>query len=131
MLMNDMLMESKSRAKDNELFIVVAPEPFDQDCELAIESALKTVVAAGHRVVFIAPMVPYVTPVVRDPVAARILAKADLGHSRDAESDFRSKLLGLGAAFSRVDDPKLMQIVAMEVGLLQSGKSRARVLRSR
>jgi uncharacterized protein (DUF58 family) len=131
MLMTDMLMESKSRAKDNELFIVVAPEPFDQDCELAIESALKTVVAAGHRVIFIAPMVPYVPPVVQDPVAARILANADLGHSRDADSDFRSKLLGLGAAFSRVDDPKLMQIVAMEVGLLQSGKSRTRIMRSR
>jgi hypothetical protein len=69
--------------------------------------------------------------VVQDPVAARILANADLGHSRDADSDFRSKLLGLGAAFSRVDDPKLMQIVAMEVGLLQSGKSRTRITRSR
>ena len=51
--------------------------------------------------------------------------------SRNAESGFKKRMGELGVAFARIDDPKLMQIVAMEVGLLQSGKSRGRVLRAR
>ena len=131
LLLADILMEAKSRAKDNELFVLIAPEPFDRECEEALDKVIKTVVSAGHRLVFVAPMVPYIKPVIFDPVAKRILESTDMKSSRNAESGFKKRMGELGVAFARIDDPKLMQIVAMEVGLLQSGKSRGRVLRAR
>lgn len=127
----DVLLEAKTRAKDNELFIVIAPEPLDHDCEEAIESAVKSVVSARHRVIFVAPMVPQPKLSISDPVAARILAKTTQYDSRNAETSFRFRMTALGVTFARMDDPALMQIVAMEVGLLQSGKSRGRVMRTR
>ena len=127
----DVLKEANSRAKDNELFIIIAPEPFDQECEEAVESAVKSVVAARHRVIFVAPMVPQQKIPVFDPIASRILAKTTQYDARNAETSFRFRMTALGATFARIDDPSLMQIVAMEIGLLQSGKSRGRVLRSR
>ena len=131
LLLADILVEAKSHAKDNELFVLIAPEPFDRECEDVLDSVIKTVISAGHRVVYVAPMVPYIKPVIYDPVAARILDSANLGSTRNAPSDFRKRMSELGVAFARIDDPTLMQIVAMEVGLLQSGKSRGRVLRAR
>jgi hypothetical protein len=127
----DMLQEAKSRAKDNELFIVISPEPFDRECEDELESTIKSIVSARHRVIFVAPMVPQSKLSVSDPIAARILANTTHYDSRNAESSFRFRITALGATFARIDDPSLMQIVAMEVGLLQSGKSRGRVIRSR
>ena len=129
--LSDLLTESKSRAKDNELFVLIAPEPFDRECEDVLDGVIKSTVSAGHRVVFVAPMVPYRKPVIYDPVAARIINSAHLDSGNHAPSDFRKRMSELGVAFARVDDPKLMQMVAMEVGLLQSGKSRGRVMRSR
>ncbi len=129
--LSNLLVESKSRAKDNELFVIVAPEPIDQPCEDALESVIKTTIAAGHRVMFVAPIAPLPTPTIVDPVAERILKEiGPLGPSK-TESRFGRRVVELGAAFARVNDPSLMQMVAMEIGILQSGKSRGRKLRAR
>ena len=117
--------------ESRKMTLLLAPEPFDRECEEALDKVIKTVVSAGHRLVFVAPMVPYIKPVIFDPVAKRILESTDMKSSRNAESGFKKRMGELGVAFARIDDPKLMQIVAMEVGLLQSGKSRGRVLRAR
>lgn len=127
----DVLKESRSRAKDNELFIIIAPEPFDHDCELALESAVKSLVSARHRVIFVAPMVPQTKVPISDPVASRILANVKQHDSRHAETSFRFRMTALGVTFARIDDPALMQMVAMEVGLLQSGQQRGRSAGSR
>lgn len=125
------LLDSNSRAKDNELFVVVAPEPFDQQCENLLVEALRTVVAGGHRVVFVAPIAPPPIRKILDPTAARILGDANVVNMRNAPTMFRDRVSELGVAFARIDDPKLMQLVAMEVGLLQSASGRKRALRAR
>ena len=129
--LTETLLQSNARAKDNELFVVVAPEPFDLMTEDIVENTLKTVIAAGHRVIFVAPMVPEEPMQIHDPLARRILSEATPVNMRDAKSRFRDRVSQLGVAFARIDDPKLMQLVAMEVGLLQSASGRKRVLRAR
>lgn len=127
----DNLLDAKARAKDNELFVLIAPEPIDnRDVEL-VESAVKSVVAARHRVIFVAPSVPAQNNVIHDPDAARILAAADQNDLLHADSELKWRLSALGAEFARLQDPKLMQIVAMQVGLLQSGNRRGKTLRAR
>ncbi len=129
--LTETLLESKARAKDNELFVVIAPEPFNLECENMIHNTLKTVVAAGHRAVFVAPLVLHAPTEIHDRLAARILSDATVIDMRSAASRFRERVSQLGVAFARIDDPKLMQLVAMEVGLLQTGSGRKRVLRAR
>lgn len=147
----DNLLEAKSRAKDNELFVLVAPEPIDQKGVEILEGAVKSVVAARHRVMFVAPWLPQ-TDQKRDPLAERIIAQANealetqwggskRGSVETSPGDERSTayswssddleyhLSALGASFARIGDPKLMQLVAMEIGILQSGKSRAKGVR--
>jgi uncharacterized protein (DUF58 family) len=156
----DHLLAAKSQAKDNELFVLIAPEPIDRQGIETLENAIKSVVAARHRVIFVAPWLPELTPSNQDPVAARIIAQTkmtgvefqgqrpsgEFAVKRDPEvgspvppintpypvdHDLRFGLTALGATYSRIGDPKLMQIVAMEIGLLQSGKSRVKSLRAR
>ena len=129
--LKETLLQSNSRAKDNELFVVVAPEPFDFECEDMLVSTLRTVVAAGHRVIYVAPMVPQTQTVIHDPLAAKILSEARLEDMRNRKSQFRDRVSQLGVSFSRIDSPELMQVVAMEVGILQSASGRKRVLRAR
>jgi uncharacterized protein (DUF58 family) len=127
----DHLTEARSRAQDNELFVIISPEPIDRMGNEFVESAVQTAVAARHRVIYVAPESPRIQDEIGDPVAARILSRSVSSDLRNVESDFRTSLRTLGAAFSRIDDPALMQLVATEVGLLQSGKSRGRTLRAR
>ena len=122
------LLDAKARASDNELFVMIAPEPIDQESLELIESSVKTVIAAGHRAIFVAPTVPSPNNMIHDPVAARILARenrVDLSH---ADSELKWRLGSLGVAFARLEDPSLMQIIASQIGLLQSGKSRGRAV---
>ncbi|QEG24360.1 DUF58 domain-containing protein [Mariniblastus fucicola] len=125
------LLQANTQAKDNELFVVVAPEPFDFECEDLFVNTLRTVVAAGHRVIFVAPMVPPVQARIHDPLAAEILSEAKTEDMRNRDSRFRDRVSQLGVAFSRIDNPELMKLVAMEVGVLQSASGRRRVLRAR
>lgn len=144
------LSEAKSRARDNELFVLIAPGPIERKSADEIKNAIKSTVAARHRVVFVAPELPVFPKTVHDPVAKRIFEKArqnpaltgggeiDSYENReqrefkgDLANDFRLDLISLGATFARINDPALLNIVAAEIGLLQSGKSRGTVLRSR
>ena len=123
------LAEARSRAKDNELFVLIAPEPADRSCVEAIVSSVKMAIAARHRVIYVAPAIAKSSQPVEDSVAQRILAQAGVVDTRNTESELRLGLTSLGASFARLDDPALMQIVANEIGILQSGKSRGKVLR--
>jgi hypothetical protein len=130
-MLTNVMAEAKSRAKDNELFVIVAPEPIDQPCEDALESVIKTIIAAGHRVMFVAPLAPLPAPSAVDPVAERIMRDFGSIEPSNAPTSFGRRVIELGAAFARVNDPSLMQMVAMEIGILQSGKSRGRAMRAR
>ena len=122
------LLDACSRANDNELFVLIAPEPINQESLDLIESSVKTVIAARHRVVFVAPTIPSPNNLIHDPVAARILAKESRVDLSNSDSELKWRLGSLGAAFARIEDPTLMQVVATQVGLLQSGKSRGRAV---
>ncbi len=129
--LTETLLQTNARAKDNELVVVVAPEPFDPECENLLVDALRTIVAAGHRVVFVAPILPPTPSLIHDPLAAKILSEAQIVDTRTVASHFRDRVSRLGVAFSRIDNPELMRLVAMEVGILQSASGRKRVLRAR
>ena len=125
-LLCSQLLDARMRASDNELFVMIAPEPIDQDSLELIESAVKTTIASRHRVIFVAPTVPSPNNMIHDPVAARILARENRVDLSNADSELKWRLGTLGAAFARIEDPTLMQIIATQVGLLQSGKTRGR-----
>lgn len=120
------MTQLRARAKDNELLVIIAPEPQDLlSCEM-VESAVKQFVAVGHRVMFIAPEKPLIGSFVSDPQAAEIFEKYRMSGHRKAESLLSDRLSVIGASFARIDDPRLMQLVATEIGLLQSASSRAK-----
>ena len=110
---------------------MIAPEPVDYVGVELIESAVKSVVAARNRVIFVAPSIPTQNDVIHDPTAARILAEANRQDLNASDSELKWRLTSLGATFARIEDPTLMQLVASQIGLLQSGKSRGRVSRTR
>ncbi|MEL7500330.1 MAG: DUF58 domain-containing protein [Planctomycetota bacterium] len=123
------LNQIRSRAKDNELFMLVAPEPHDLlGCEM-LEPAIKQCVASGHQVMYIAPERPIIRHVVTDATAADIIQRYSTGNYRKAFSELGERLQRLGVPFARIDDPRLMQLVANEIGILQSSSNRARARR--
>lgn len=127
--MCEYLNQLRSRAKDNELFVIIAPEPHDLlGCEM-IEAAVKQVIASGNRVMFIAPERPVIRGIIQDPLAADIIYRHSNGSNRRAASDLGDRLNVIGASFSRIDDPRIMQLVSTEIGILQSATSRSRVVR--
>ena len=89
-----------------------------------MEAAIKTTVAAKHRCIFIAPEPPAIPAVISDPTAAWIFQRYHNDSYRKAESEFGLRLNSLGVAFSRIDNSELIQLVAAEIGMLQSGARR-------
>jgi len=111
----------RAKAKENELFVLIAPEPHDMfGCQM-VENAIITTLAAKHRVVFIAPEPARYLEEIGDATAARIFERYANDAYRTAESELGTRLSAVGASFTRIDDPLLMQVVAAEVGLLQNG----------
>lgn len=123
--LSEQLNQLRSRAKENELFVIISPEPYDLlGCEM-MEAAIRTTIAAKHRVIFIAPEAPSFPDKIGDPTAAEIFARNRRDGFRKADSEMGDRLGQLGVAFARIDDPKLMQLVSAEIGILQSGSRRA------
>jgi len=120
------LDQARGKAKDNELFVIVAPEPAGK---LARERTLKSVrlaIADGHRVIFVGPLSPPPDVEIHDPIAARISKSRPEFDGATAESLFQFKICAIGATYARIGDTRLIQKVAMQVGLLQSGMGRGR-----
>ena len=122
---SERLNQLRAKAKENELFVIVAPEPHDLLSLELMESSIKTLVAAKHRCIFIAPEAPSMPSMISDSTAARIFQRHHTEKYRNADSEFGTRLKSLGVAFSRIDDPSIMQLVAAEVGMLQSGARRS------
>jgi uncharacterized protein (DUF58 family) len=127
----EQLNQLRSRAKENELFVVISPEPHDLlSCEM-METAIRTTIAAKHRVIFIAPEPPSFPETISDPAAAEIFERFKRTNYRTADSELGDRLKAIGVPFARIDDPKIMQLVAAEIGLLQSGARRSGARNSR
>lgn len=125
------LLNSRQRSRDNELFVLIAPEPFNHDDIQRVLDSVKSTIATHHRVIFVSPEVNGNQSHIQDPTAARILAKSWQIDRCHRQSDLRDGLVALGASFARIDDPTLMQMVSMEIGLLQSGSKRGSRIRAR
>ena len=121
---SDRLNQVRAKAKENELFVIIAPEPHDLLSLELMESAIKTTVATKHRCIFIAPEPPTLPMVINDSTAAQIFQRHFSDSYRTADSEFGNRLGALGVPFTRIDDPSLMQLVAAEIGMLQSGARR-------
>ena len=121
---SERLNQVRAKAKENELFVIIAPEPHDLLSLELMEAAIRTTVAAKHRCVFVAPEPPAMPLIIKDATAAQIFQRHHTGSYRTADSEFGDRLRALGVAFSRIDDPSLMPLVAAEVGMLQSGARR-------
>ena len=122
--LSEKLNQLRAKAKENELFVIIAPEPHDLLSMELMEAAAKKTVAAKHRCIFIAPEPPPIPNNFSDPTAARIFKRYHGDNYRKAESELGSRLNSIGVAFSRIDNPEVMQLVANEIGLLQSGARR-------
>jgi len=122
--LSEKLNQLRAKAKENELFVIVAPEPHDMLSLELMEKVIKNTVAAKHRCIFIAPEPPAIPANFSDPTAARIFQRYHGDNYRRAESELGLRLNSIGVTFSRIDNPAVMQLVAAEVGLLQSGASR-------
>lgn len=120
------LDQARLRAKDNELFVIVAPEPAGK---LARERTIKRIrlaIADGHRVIFVGPLSPSPEVEIHDPIAARISKARPEFDGATAESLFQFEISAVGANYARIGDARLIQKVAMQVGLLRSGMGRGR-----
>ena len=122
--LSEKLNQLRTQAKENELFVIIAPEPHDLLSLELMEAAIKKTVASKHRCIFIAPEPPPIPDNFSDPIAARIFKRYHDDSYRKAESELGSRLNSIGVAFSRIDNPEIMQLVATEIGLLQSGARR-------
>ena len=129
--LSERLNQVRAKAKENELFVIVAPEPHDLLSFELMESAIRTTVAAKHRVIFIAPEAPALPTIITDSTAAQIFQRHYSDGYRTADSEFGNRLGSLGVAFTRIDDPSLMQLVSSEVGMLQTGARRGGAGRAR
>lgn len=138
------LSNARSRAKDNELFVLIAPGPIHHDGIDELENTLRTVVGARHRVVFVAPQKPKLPREYFDPLVAEIFQQASQSPygepNREADDPFRPEgvalefqrmLTRLGVAYGELGEPSMMQAVASEIGVLRSGKRRAQIVRGR
>ncbi len=120
------LDQARVKAKDNELFVIVAPEPTGKLARQRTVKSIRLAIADGHRVIFVGPLSPPPDVEINDPIAARISKSRPSFDGTTAESLFQFKVSAIGATYARIGDPRLIQTVAMQVGLLQSGMGRGR-----
>lgn len=113
-----------ARASDNELFVIVASLPVVPANRERLLEAVRVARAQYHRVLMV-DVVPQRKPVqVQDPVARQILNEAVASSEATPFADFERQLVRLGGKIARLEDANLLEKVAAEIEILQSGRSR-------
>ena len=118
------LLESRSRAKDIELFVVVGSYPLTSQAAKQLINVMRVCRAAGHRVIHIDAGLPDIYESLEDPVARQFVKTQDRDDDSALAKETRLEMKRLGIRCAAIRDPRLMEIVAMEVDLIRSGKSR-------
>ncbi|MDG2015142.1 MAG: DUF58 domain-containing protein [Pirellulaceae bacterium] len=118
------LLESRARAKDNELFVIVGPLPQSSSDLERLLQVLRVCRAAGHRVMFIDAGLPDPHAFIQDETAIRVL-KAASRQQPKFDTQTIKQMSSLGVRCATIQDPRLMETVAVEVGLIRSGKFRS------
>ncbi len=123
------LMEAHARAKDNELIVLVGRMPTVGTEMKHLEDVIRLIRAAHHRVVLVDAGSDNVTDVITDPTARRIMLESIIEREEIASKRLTSRLTALGVKLALIDDPKLIEKVAMEIELVRSGRIRTRSAR--
>jgi uncharacterized protein (DUF58 family) len=112
-----------SRARDNELFIVVCTIPRDRAAQTRLEEAIRLARGKRHRVMVIDVGRPKEEVESADPVAWPVVRSTVMaaGNTRSAAT---RRLRSLGAKVARLDDHHLFTVLATEMELLKSGRGR-------
>lgn len=118
------LLESRSRAKDVELFVVVGSYPATSHAAQHLINVMRVCRAAGHRVIHVDAGLPDIYENLEDSVARQFVKAEERAEDTPLVKETRSQLKSLGIRCSAIRDPRLMEIVAMEVELIRSGKFR-------
>ena len=119
------LLEARARAKDNELFVVVGPLPQSPADSARLFQVLRVCRAGGHRVVFVDAGGADPNAFIQDETAIRVLQAASSSRPRKVNAEAMQQMTGLGVHCATIEDPRLMETVAVEIGLLRSGKFRS------
>jgi uncharacterized protein (DUF58 family) len=121
------LLQCQSRARDNELYVVVCELTALPRANQELLDAIRVCRAARHRVMLVeTPPRPASADVIHDEIAARILTRRGTTSQTEGNSLLRRKLTALGVRCSNLDDPRMMQLVVDELDILRAGKSRGR-----
>ena len=119
------LLQCRSRARDNELFVIIAELMSSSEANHELLEAIRVCRAAKHRVLVIeTPAREVAAETYYDHDAARILT-ANSVSGAGSNSLLRQQLTSLGVRCASLDDPQMMQMVVDELALLRSGKSRS------
>ncbi len=105
------LLARVAHANDNELFIVIGAVPEHPADRESLLDVVRVARAEHHRVMFV-------------EICAASSVEAQAASETVAFADFQRELVRLGAKFSRLDDPRLMQKAAAEIELLRLGRTR-------
>ena len=119
------LLEARARAKDNELFVIVGPLPQSPADSARLFQVLRVCRAGGHRVVFVDAGGSDPNAFIQDETAIRVLQAASSSRPRKVNAEAMQQMTGLGVRCATIEDPRLMETVAVEIGLLRSGKFRS------
>lgn len=119
------ILTGVARASDNELFVIVAALPEARSNRERLLEAVRVARAQYHRILMVDVTLERVTPQVQDPVARYILAEAAAAPRENAYAEFERELIRLGGKVAQLEDVRLLEKVAAEIEILQSGRSRA------
>ncbi|MEO1971539.1 MAG: DUF58 domain-containing protein [Pirellulaceae bacterium] len=116
------VLEGVTRAKDNELFVLVGQLPVDDDDTECLVKTIRLARAKYHRTVFVETHSPE-TYMPQDPIASQMLRGMHQGIMGRRRNELHSNLVALGARMARVEDPRLMNVVLAELELLRHGRT--------
>lgn len=116
------LIEGVTRARDNELFVLVSQLPVDDEDTEQLFNAIRLAQAKHHRTIFVEVQAPE-APQPEDPTANRLLQGMQQGITDRRRRLLKSKLVSLGAKMASLDNPRLVQSVLAELELLKQGRT--------
>ena len=116
------LVEGVTRARDNELFVIVSQLPVDDDDTEQLVNAIRLTQSKFHRTIFVEALAPQ-APHPEDPTANRLLQGMQQGITERRRQQLKSKLVSLGAKMASLDNPRLVQSILAELELLKQGRT--------
>jgi uncharacterized protein (DUF58 family) len=116
------LVSGTTRAKDNELFVVVSQIPSDDDDMAQFVATVRLVRAKYHRLVFVEAKPPELS-LFCDAATSQVSQGLQRGILQRRRVQLKSDLTSLGAKMATLDDPRLLDTVLSELELLKHGRT--------